>query len=87
MIILSMHVTGLPCNEDGSIYLTAGTPPSPRTTAPFDCWAPFEDRIQFELAEFLYKREQMSGKNISILMELWAADVARYGGQTSIPSQ
>ena len=36
-------------------------------------WTPFHNRIEFELAEFLYKRCQMSGSNIDTLMELWAA--------------
>lgn len=34
-------------------------------------WYPFADRTQFEVADFLYRRVQMSAGNIDTLMELW----------------
>ena len=71
---------GRPCDSTGE-FLPENAPPPPRTTAPSNSWTPFDSRLEFEVAEFLYKVEQMSGSNISFLMELWAADVARYGGQ------
>lgn len=62
---------GQPCNEYGEL-LDPVTPPSTETQDLTD-WMPFHNRIEFETAEFLYKRCQMSGCNIDILMELWAA--------------
>jgi hypothetical protein len=52
--------------------LNAFSPPNPETRDPTD-WTPFRNRVEFEMAEFLYKRCQMSGLNIDTLMELWAA--------------
>ncbi|KAI0360029.1 hypothetical protein OH77DRAFT_1586687 [Trametes cingulata] len=69
-----------PCDEEGN-YLAEGTPPPPRPHAAFGDWSPFDNRIEFELAEFLFKREQMSARSISVLMSLWAADVIRLGGR------
>ncbi|KAI0631782.1 hypothetical protein C8Q77DRAFT_1272685 [Trametes polyzona] len=77
-------MTGLPCDQNGH-FLPEGTPPPPRTSAQSGDWSPFRHRIEFELAEFLYKTEQMSGKNINTLMALWAADVAQYGGRYQGP--
>lgn len=34
---------------------------------------PFTSRAEFELADFLYRRDQMSGKKIDDLMDIWAA--------------
>jgi len=41
-----------------------------------DDWTPYKNRIAFELADFLYRREQMSAGNVDILLELWAATLA-----------
>ncbi|KAI0704508.1 hypothetical protein C8T65DRAFT_709094 [Cerioporus squamosus] len=77
---------GCPCNEHGE-FLPPDALPPPRATSPSTPWDPFESRLEFEVAEFLYKTEQMSGKNITKLMELWAADVVRYGGQPPFADQ
>jgi hypothetical protein len=42
-------------------------------------WAPYENRTQFEAAEFLFSRAQMSGPNIDTLLNLWAATLAPHG--------
>jgi len=62
---------GQPCDEDGD-PLDPVSHPINETRDPTD-WTPFRNRIEFETAEFLYKRCQMSGSNIDILMELWAS--------------
>jgi hypothetical protein len=36
-------------------------------------WMPYDSRIAFELADFIYKCNQMSAGNFSMLCELWAA--------------
>lgn len=53
------------------------TPPPPRQTdkGPDD-WTPYSSRINFETADFLYRRDQMSGSNINFLLNLWAASLA-----------
>ncbi|KAI1790338.1 hypothetical protein LXA43DRAFT_1083303 [Ganoderma leucocontextum] len=69
-----------PCDHLGT-PLPDNAPPSPRTDARAGDWTPYNTRLEFELSEFLFKREQMSQSNVSFLLELWAADVVRYGGR------
>lgn len=55
------------------------TPPPPRpTTAPGD-WKPFEDGLQFKIADFLYRQEEMSQGNINYLLELWSLSLKKHG--------
>ncbi|KAI0639528.1 hypothetical protein C8Q77DRAFT_1214064 [Trametes polyzona] len=76
-----------PFLDDGN-FLSEGADPPPRAEQPGpDDWSPFESRVEFELAEFLYKTEQMSGKNISTLMNLWAAHIVQYGGRPPFADQ
>lgn len=44
-----------------------------------DDWAPYNSRIAFETAEFLYKRCKMSASNIDTLLQLWAATLVQHG--------
>jgi hypothetical protein len=61
-------------------YLAPNTPPPPHrpTDDPQD-WTPYEKRLEFETAEFLFTRNQMSGGDINILLNLWAASLAEHG--------
>jgi hypothetical protein len=36
-------------------------------------WDPFHNRAQFEIADFLYRRNQMPATQIDVLFDLWAA--------------
>ncbi|KAJ7803304.1 hypothetical protein B0H13DRAFT_2244639 [Mycena leptocephala] len=53
-------------------FLNDGAPPQPRNTAAADDWMPFDDKVQFEVADFLFRKVQMSSKNIDQLLEMWA---------------
>jgi hypothetical protein len=55
-------------------------PPPPRHAgrAPDD-WTPYRDRVEFETAEFLYCKTQMSASNIDTLMDLWGATLLPHG--------
>jgi hypothetical protein len=77
--IFNINHTGMPCDEDGN-YLPPNTVPPPFVDPPPDDWFPFSSRIEFETAEFLYKRNQMSGGDIDTLFELWGASLAESGG-------
>jgi hypothetical protein len=69
--------TALPCEEDGTPLLDPDT--SPNVTVPCqrsDDWTPYKNRVAFELADFLYRHEQMSAGNIDFLLQLWAASMA-----------
>nr|GAT55365.1 predicted protein [Mycena chlorophos] len=63
---------GTPCDRDG-FDLEPGTEPEPWDERDPDDYTPFEDRASFAFADFLYTRVQMSGENISQLMQLLAA--------------
>lgn len=55
------------------------TPPPPRRPGlDQNDWTPFENRTEFEAAEFLYCRTQMSGTSIDVLMDLWAASLLKH---------
>lgn len=62
------------CDENGA-PLPPGTPPSPRETGDNDDWTPYRDRVQFETADFLFRRNQMSAGDINIITGLWAASL------------
>ncbi|KII89352.1 hypothetical protein PLICRDRAFT_109924 [Plicaturopsis crispa FD-325 SS-3] len=73
-------IYGQPCDEHG-VPLPPGTPAPPRNpNVSRSDWAPFEDRVQFELSEFLFTKVEMSQTNINTLMELWAASMVAHDG-------
>lgn len=75
---------GIPCTPEGD-PLPPGTPPSPPTINPAD-YSPFQDRFDFQIAQFLFKKVQMSGKNIDELMYLWAAQSLKNDGTAPFTS-
>ncbi|KIK27133.1 hypothetical protein PISMIDRAFT_93372, partial [Pisolithus microcarpus 441] len=54
-------------------YLPPKTPPLPQPVNPQDALHPFTSQGHFELPDFLFSKEQMSGGNIDDLMHIWAA--------------
>lgn len=63
---------GTPCDKDGN-DLPAGSPPPPHSSLASDDYTPFSDRPEFELADFFFRKEKMSGGRLNELMQLWAA--------------
>ncbi|KAG1745479.1 uncharacterized protein EDB91DRAFT_1236359 [Suillus paluster] len=59
-------------------FLEDGAPPTPPPNKSPDDWTPYRNRVEFETAEFLYMRNQMSAGNINILMDLWAATLLKH---------
>ncbi|KIN97816.1 hypothetical protein M404DRAFT_39480, partial [Pisolithus tinctorius Marx 270] len=45
-----------------------------------DDWAPYHNRLEFELAEFLFKHAEMPANQIDTLLEIWAASLLELGG-------
>ncbi|TFY69245.1 hypothetical protein EVJ58_g535 [Rhodofomes roseus] len=79
--LLHPTLNALPCTPDGSRFLEPRSPPPPRERNAKDDWTPFRSRLQFEVAEFLYKKNQMSQRDINTLMDLWGASLVEYGGR------
>ena len=77
----------MPCDKNG-IALPPGSPPPPADNADLasDDWSPFRNRVEFETAEFLYKQNQMSAKDIDILMGLWGATLHQHGDEPPFAS-
>ena len=68
-------IIALPCEVDGTPLLDPEMPPIiPHQQS--DNWMLYKNHITFELADFLYRCEQMLAGNADILLELWAASLA-----------
>jgi Plavaka transposase len=50
-----------------------------------DDYYPYNSRADFELADFLFRKEQMSGKKIGELMDIWAAYQQNRGEELDPP--
>ena len=68
------------CDESGN-GLPPDIPPAPHDLdkGPNN-WTPYYSRLQFEVADFLFRRNQMSAGDINILLSLWSASLAIHGG-------
>ncbi|KAH7903255.1 hypothetical protein BJ138DRAFT_1195517, partial [Hygrophoropsis aurantiaca] len=77
---------GRPCAKDGT-FLPIGTPPPPLTEKSPDNWEPYRNRIEFETAEFLYTKNQMSAGHMNTLFDLWAATLAKHDDQPPFADQ
>ncbi|KAJ7246229.1 hypothetical protein C8J57DRAFT_1523787 [Mycena rebaudengoi] len=63
---------GRPCDENGT-FLEPGVPPPPPNHPPPTDFAPYEEQADFDLADLLYCRAQMSAGHIDELMQNWAS--------------
>ncbi|KAJ3543098.1 hypothetical protein NMY22_g3259 [Coprinellus aureogranulatus] len=77
--ILHPYLTGDICDALGRPL-----PPGPRTPPPIsertnDDFTPFEDGTHFCIADFLYRREEMSQTNINTLLHLWGLTLMKHG--------
>ena len=73
-LVISHHpiLDGTPCDSCGN-DLPPDSPPPPPDERAKDDFTPFEHRPEFEFAEFLFSKAQMSGGNTTTLMQLLAA--------------
>ena len=66
------------CNENGNdIQPDSDPPPLQSDRAPHDL-TPYNNRIEFELADFLYHCNLMSAGDIDFILQLWAASLAAH---------
>ncbi|KAH8106722.1 hypothetical protein BXZ70DRAFT_1069328 [Cristinia sonorae] len=66
------YLNGCITDKDGN-NIHPDSPPPPYTTAASEDYSPYDDRFQFEMAEFLYKRTQLGSKDVDWLMDAFAA--------------
>jgi len=62
----------MPVNAEG-LDLPHHTSPPSRSGADNDDWYPYDNRAEFEFADFLYREEQMSAGKINKLSDIMAA--------------
>lgn len=77
---LTFLLIGEICDENGNA-LPPDIPPAPHDSdkGPND-WTPYCNRLQFEVADFLFRRNQMSAGDINFLLGLWGASLAIHSG-------
>ena len=63
------QILGLPCDADGN-FLPEHAPPPPWEARPPNDFATFNDSAAFELADLLFRRDQMSGTLINELLQI-----------------
>lgn len=68
-----------PCDAEGT-FLPQGTPPPQAESRVPGDWSPFNSRDEFELADLLFTRTEMSRGQVDELMQIWGARTALEGG-------
>jgi hypothetical protein len=69
--LLTDLLSGTICDSNGQA-LPKDTAPLPDMHSPQD-WSPFNNKVNFELANFLYCKVQMSAGDIDTITHLWSA--------------
>jgi hypothetical protein len=67
-----MSILGEPCDSDGG-PLDPGSPLLASKEKDVTDWTPYGSRVAFELADFIYKHNQMSAGDCNALCKLWEA--------------
>ena len=67
----------MPCDKEGKFFYMNTSPPEEPNDA---SWAPFYSHDEFELADLLFRRAEMSKGNIDELLSIMKAQAARVGG-------
>ncbi|KAG2112306.1 uncharacterized protein F5147DRAFT_744582 [Suillus discolor] len=67
------------CDGQGNPIPPDAPPPPRPSDRGSDDWTPYNDRVEFEVADFLYCRNQMSAGDIDFVFNLWAASLAAHG--------
>ncbi len=75
--LIHHRTVGLKTDCDGN-PLPPDTPPPTSPPVP-NVWAPFDGEVQFRLADFLFRKVEMSQGDINALLDLWSLDMHRHG--------
>lgn len=76
-----MLLVGRICDESGNdIPLDAVPPPHSSDKGP-ENWAPYDSYLQFEVADFLFRKNQMSAGDINFLLGLWTKSLVTHDGK------
>lgn len=72
-----------PCDREGN-FLPRGTPPPPLSDKTSDDWTPYKSRVEFELADYLFTKNQTPMHSIDQLLNIWAASLIEGGSKTTL---
>lgn len=75
-------LTGRPCDSEGN-FLPPGVLPLPLSEKCSDDWTPYRDRLEFELAYYIFTKNQTPAAQINHLLDLWAASLIQAGADLS----
>jgi hypothetical protein len=81
-ILFVMH-KAQPCDLEGN-FLPPGTSPPPLTDKAPDDWTPYKSRVEFELADYLFTKNQTPAHSIDHLLNIWAASLIQAGSKSTI---
>ncbi|KAI0075240.1 hypothetical protein K474DRAFT_1685420 [Panus rudis PR-1116 ss-1] len=76
--IFHQKLNAIRCEEDGAF--SAEALPAERAKDSND-WSPFQSSVEFKLANFLYRKVQMSQGNIDELLDFWAETLFPYNAE------
>jgi hypothetical protein len=85
-LMLSL-IVGQICDENSNDILPDTPPPAHDLDQGPDNWTPYKSQLEFEVADFLYRRNQMSAGDINFILGLWAASLAVHGDQLLSPQR
>jgi Plavaka transposase len=72
-------------NENGNDLLPDTPPPHNLDQGP-DNWTPYDNRLQFKVANFLFCWNQMTARDINFMLYLWAASLAIHNDEPPFSS-
>ncbi|KAG2040104.1 hypothetical protein BDR03DRAFT_1034319 [Suillus americanus] len=72
-----------PCDLEGN-FLPPGTSPPPLTDRAPDDWTPYKSRVEFELADYLFTKNQTPAHSIDHLLNIWAALLIHASSKSTI---
>ncbi|KAG1850945.1 hypothetical protein F4604DRAFT_1687040, partial [Suillus subluteus] len=75
-------LTGRPCDPEGN-FLLPGALPLPLSEKSTDDWTPYRDHLEFELADYIFTKNQTPAAQIDHLLDLWAASLIRASADSS----
>ncbi|KDQ60534.1 hypothetical protein JAAARDRAFT_191906 [Jaapia argillacea MUCL 33604] len=76
------NLTGLHCDHNGN-FIPSDMPPPPfdaHTQSAENAWHPFDDRIEFDFANYHFTTAQSSAREINQALDIWAATMKKYHG-------
>src|SRR5882724_706438 len=77
--------SGENCDQHGNYISTDFPPPPCESDCDPDDWYPYQDQIEFEVADFLHHQNQIFASDIDTMLNLWGASTATWGTTISKP--